>query len=162
MPDKAGQNKSPVNAPQMVENGGASQTPMFEYVCHPAARNLSITILTTLFLLLCVALVWLISHSIFMTALAVLILFGSLAGFYTRTRYVFYDDYFIITTLIHTQRKEWKLYRSYYGDRNGVLLSPFARPTRMENFRGVYIKFAGNKDTVMAMVRSKLEFSEDA
>ncbi len=151
----------PSRADGQGPNAASSQPLLLQYVCHPAARNLTITILTSLFLILCVALVWLISRSYFMTMLAVIILFGSLAGFYTRTRYYFYDDHLVTATMLHTIKKEWTLFRSFYPDRNGVLLSPFARPTRLENFRGLYIKFAGNKDKVMAIVRSKIDFRED-
>ncbi|MCP4566928.1 MAG: tripartite tricarboxylate transporter permease [FCB group bacterium] len=135
--------------------------PIYEYSCHPAARNKGITILTTIFLIVCVVLTWLISFSPFLTVLAVLILFGSMGGFYFPTRYYFYDDHFVVKTMVQALRKEWNLFRSYYPDKNGVLLSPFGHPSRLENFRGLYIKFAGNRDRVMEIVRSKIEF-EDA
>ena len=41
--------------------------------------------------------------------------------------------------------KPWSDFRSFYADRNGVLLSPFARPSRLENFRGVYVRFGDSK-----------------
>jgi len=139
----------------------AQKQPLLEYVCYPAGRNRTITILTTVFLVICVILVWLIAKSIFMTILSVVILFGSLAGFYTRTRYRLYDSYLTVKTPLSTLKKEWTQYRSFYPDNNGVLLSPFTRPTRMENFRGLYVKFAGNKEQVMAIVRSKISFEAD-
>lgn len=135
--------------------------PLYEYTCHPAARNKGITALTTIFLIVCVVLTWLISFSPFLTVLAVLILFGSLAGFYFPTSYYFYEDHFVVKTMVQALRKEWNLFRSYYPDKNGVLLSPFGHSSRLENFRGLYIKFAGNRDRVMEIVRSKIEF-EDA
>jgi len=137
-------------------------TAIYEYVCHPARRNTAITILTTIFLLVCVILVWFISFSLFMVALALLILFGALAGFYFPTRYIFYDDHIVIKTLIQTLPKRWAQFRSYYPDRNGVLLSPFGHPTRLENFRGAYIRFERNRDRVMEIVRSKIAFEEGA
>jgi hypothetical protein len=140
---------------------GAAQQPLLEYVCYPAGRNRTVTILTTVFLVICVILVWLISKSIFMTVLSVMILFGSLAGFYTRTRYRLYDSYLTVKTPLSTLKKEWAQYRSFYPDKNGVLLSPFTRPTRMENFRGLYVKFAGNKEQVMGIVRSRISFEAD-
>jgi hypothetical protein len=136
-------------------------TPILEFVCHPAKRDLRITALTTLFIIICVVLVWLISYSAFMTGLGVLILFGSLSGFYLPTRYYFYDDHLIVKTTVQKLRKEWSQFRSYYPDKNGVLLSPFVHPTRLENFRGLYIKFAGNRDRVMGIVRSKIDVEED-
>lgn len=142
--------------------GSPSSAPLYEYVCHPARRNRTITVLTTIFLIVCVILVWLISFSPFLVALAVVILFGSLAGFYFPTRYYFFEDYLLVKTTIQTVRKEWSLFRSYYPDRNGVLLSPFGHPTRLENFRGTYVKFERNRDRVMEIVRSKIDFREGA
>jgi hypothetical protein len=139
----------------------ASVEPILAYVCHPAKRDMRITALTTLFIIVCVVLVWLITYSIFMTGLAVLILFGSLSGFYFPTRYYFYDDHLIVRTTVQKLRKEWSQFRSYYPDKNGVLLSPFVRPTRLENFRGLYIKFAGNRDRVLEIVKSKIDSGED-
>jgi hypothetical protein len=45
-------------------------------------------------------------------------------------------------------------------DKNGVLLSPFAGRSRLENFRGVYVRFGQNKDQVVNFVRSKIEKKE--
>ena len=148
-------------APSDANATAAQGQPILEYVCYPAGRNRTITLLTTVFLLVCVVSVWLISQSPFMTVLSAVILFGSLAGFYTRTRYCFYADYLTARTPLQTLKKEWKQFRSYYPDKNGVLLSPFTRPTRLENFRGLYIKFASNKEQVMAIVRSKITFDGD-
>jgi hypothetical protein len=139
----------------------AAPAPLYEYVCHPAKRNTAITVLTTVFLIICVILVWLISFSPFMVGLSILILFGSLAGFYFPTRYYFYDDHLTIKTALHSLRKDWTLFRSFFPDRNGVLLSPFARPTRLENFRGTYVKFEGNRDKVMAIVRARIDYREE-
>jgi hypothetical protein len=142
--------------------GGETPKPIFEYVCHPAKRNRTITILTTIFLIICVILVWLISFSPFLVGLAIVILFGSLTGFYFPTRYYFYDDHVLIKTTIQALRKDWSLFRSYYPDRNGVLLSPFSHPTRLENFRGTYVKFERNRDRVMEIVRSKIDYRGEA
>ncbi len=135
--------------------------PLLEYLCHPARRDMRITVMATVFIIICIVLVWLISYSILLVGLAVLILFGSLAGFYFPTRYRFYDNHLIVKTTAQTLRKEWSQFRSYYPDKNGVLLSPFGRRTRLENFRGLYIKFAGNHEQVMEIVRSKIDFEED-
>lgn len=133
------------------------QTPLLEYRCHPARRDMRVTVLTTVFVVICIVAVWLISYSVLLTGLGVLILFGSLSGFYFPTRYYFYDDHLIVKTTTQALRKEWSQYRSYYPDKNGVLLSPFTHPTRLENFRGLYIKFAGNRDKVMNIVKAKID-----
>ena len=135
--------------------------PLLEYLCHPARRDMRITIMASVFIVICIVLVWLISYSPLLVGLAILILFGSLAGFYFPTRYFFYDDHLIVKTTMQSLRKEWSQFRSYYPDKNGVLLSPFGRPTRLENFRGLYIKFAGNRAEVMEIVQSKIDFEKD-
>jgi len=139
-----------------------SQPSLLEYVCHPAKRDMRITYLVILAIAICIIVVYLASFSPLLTVLAGLILFGSLAAFFFPTRYFFYDDHLAVKTTLQTLRKEWSLYRSYYPDKNGVLLSPFARQTRMENFRGLYIKFSGNRDEVMAIVRSKIDFEQES
>jgi hypothetical protein len=156
MPEK--ENKDSSQATQETSEG----KPLYAYLCHPARRSKPITIMVTVFLTICVILVWMISFSVLLTAVAVAILFGSLGSFYFPTRYRFYDDHFVVKTTLQEQKKQWSQFRSYYIDKNGVLLSPFVRPTRLENFRGVYLKFAGNRDRVMELVRSKIDFEEDA
>ncbi|MEZ5357352.1 MAG: hypothetical protein R3F48_00885 [Candidatus Zixiibacteriota bacterium] len=132
--------------------------PLLEYICHPAKRNRRITVLTTMVIIVCIVLTYFITYSAFMTILAGVILFGALAQFYFPTRYIFFDHAVHIKTTTQTLKKEWSLYRSYYADKNGVLLSPFGRPTRLENFRGQYIRFSGNRDEVMNIVKSKINF----
>lgn len=149
------------NEPREVENA-AEPTPLLEYVCHPARRNRTVTTLTTLVLIVCVILVYLISYSPFMTFLAIVILFAALSGFYFPTRYALYDDHFIAKTKTQALRKDWKQFRSYYPDKNGVLLSPFPRPSRLENFRGYYLKFSGNRDEVMRLVEARIDFKKEA
>lgn len=160
------------NRNNTVDDGGSDQPveraeprvrtvePIYEYNCHPARRNMTITVLTTVFLIVCLVLVYLISYSVILTILGSLILFGSMAGFYFPTRYYFFEEHFVVKTRVQALKKEWKLFRSYYPDKNGVLLSPFVHPSRLENFRGLYIKFAGNRDRVMEIVRSKIDFED--
>ena len=89
--------------------------------------------------------------------LAFLILFGSLSSFYFPTHYRLTDKEITIKTKMQTITKKWSQYRTFYPDKNGVLLSPFVRPSRLENFRGIYIKFWYNKDEVVDFVRGQLE-----
>ena len=139
-----------------------SEQPLLEYTCHPARRNRIITILTTIFLIICVVTVWFIANgSLFMTGLAVVILFGAMGPFYFPTRYYLYDDRLVVKTLTNRITKEWKQYRTFYPDKNGVLISPFVRPSRLENFRGLYIKFEGNRDEVLGIIQNRVKFDEE-
>lgn len=158
---KSGSNQSEAGQPSNNDVSAAvTENPILEYTCHPARRNMMITVLTTVFIIVCLVLVWMISYSLILTSLGALILFGSLAGFYFPSQYSFYNDHFIVKTTMQALKKEYKLYRSFYPDKNGVLLSPFGHRTRLENFRGLYIKFAGNSKEVMEIIRSKIDFEE--
>lgn len=55
-----------------------------------------------------------------------------------------------------TVAKRWAQLKSYYPDRNGVLLSPFARPFWMENFRGLYLPYGRHRDEVLAQLLNRM------
>ena len=130
---------------------------ILDWTCHPAKRNKKITVAVSVFIIILVAVVYYATFSVWFTILGFLILTGSLAGFYFPSHYRFTENKIIVRTTMQTLEKKWSQYRSYYADKNGVLLSPFARPSRLENFRGVYIKFWNNKDEVLAIVKDKIK-----
>ncbi len=130
---------------------------VLEWVCHPAKKNPKVTIIVSIFIAVLIVVVYFITYSPWFCLLAFLILFGSLASFYFPTHYRLTDKEIIIKTKAQTLIKKWSQYRTYYPDKNGVLLSPFVRPTRLENFRGLYIKFWYNKDEVVAFVKEQIE-----
>jgi len=130
---------------------------ILEWVCHPAKKNTRVTVLVTFFILIIIAAVYYATMSVWFGVLAVLILFGSLTSFYFPTAYRLTEDEIFIKTTTQTLKKKWSQYRTFYPDKNGVLLSPFVRPSRMENFRGVYLKFWYNKDEVIAFVKERME-----
>ncbi len=78
-------------------------------------------------------------------------LFISLLPFYIPTYYRL-DEEKIILRRFYTVEKRWDEIRSYYPDRYGVLLSPFSYPTRLENFRGIYLRFSGNREEVLSFI----------
>ena len=127
-----------------------------EWICHPAKRKMYVTVLVTVFLISLVFVVYFVTYSALLTSLSVLFLWGSLSSFYFPTQYKLSENEIIVKTTMQTLKKEWSIYRTYYPDKNGVLLSPFARRTRMENFRGLYVKFESNKDEVMAFVEKQM------
>ncbi len=129
---------------------------LLDWICHPAKRNIKVTVAVSILIAVLVAVVYYATFSVWFTILGFLILTGSLAGFYFPSHYQFTDNKIIIITKMQKLEKNWSQYRSYYSDKNGVLLSPFARPSRLENFRGIYIKFWYNKDEVMAIVKDKI------
>ena len=126
------------------------------------ARNRPIAAsIVGVFVLVLAYLVYLWTASWFFVAISILVLWGSLSQFYVRTRFIFTERKVKVRYIINKVEKEWAQYRSYYVDKNGVLLSPFLRPSRLENFRGIYIRFSNNRDDVMEIVRQKIQVPDD-
>jgi len=126
--------------------------PVLEWKSHPASRRPMITVAVSVFVLICAGLVFSLTASKAFATLALLVLFASLAKYYFPTRFRLDADGVTVKTMTQTLHKAWSMYRSYYPDRNGVLLSPFPSPSRLENFRGLYLMFAGNGDEVVQFV----------
>jgi hypothetical protein len=89
------------------------------------------------------------------------VLFASLAKFYLPTKYRLSDKRIMVKSTTQTVYKNWSQYRSFYPDRNGVLLSPFVRPSRLENFRGLYLIFENNKKDVIRFVENHIGKTTD-
>jgi hypothetical protein len=98
----------------------------------------------------------------FFTLLAIAILGGSLLTYFLPTDYTFYSGGVESRFVGVSRRFTWEQFRSYYPDRHGVLLSPFIHPSRLENFRGIYIRFDSRFSEVMAIVAEKIPRRESA
>jgi len=88
--------------------------------------------------------------------LAIVLLSGAVAPFFVITRYRLDEKGVSIKRYVTTMKKRWEEMRSYYPDKNGVLVSPFAKPSRLENFRGVYLRFGGNREKVLAVLEQNI------
>ncbi|MEA1980083.1 MAG: hypothetical protein U9N54_03815 [candidate division Zixibacteria bacterium] len=131
-----------------------------KWTVHPVKRRPLISIAVTFFIFLIGYIVNYSTQSQWFTILALVVLFGSLSKFYFPTIYELNNKMIIIKTTTQTLKKEWQLYRSYYPDKNGVLLSPYSEQTRMENFRGIYLMFEKNKDEVLKFIESNINKEE--
>ena len=136
--------------------------PLLEWTCHPMKRKPWVTLAVTLLITVVAMGVYSWTDSKWLAVFGALVIFGSLAKFYFPTSYRLTDEAFQIKTTTQTLTKLWANFRSCYPDRNGVLISPFAQPSRLENFRGVYIMFGNNRDEVMAFVKERLAAAQKA
>jgi len=90
-----------------------------------------------------------------------LIFTATLSTFFFPTKYEISKNKVKIKYLVNKVEKDIKSFRSYYPDKNGVLLSPFPRPSRLENFRGVYVRYHQNKAEVDAFIKKIFEEREN-
>ena len=114
---------------------------MLSWTVHPLVENWRKSILLGAFLtLLFIGIYWGF-QSIYIALLSAIFLLGSLYKYFLPFHHHCEADKLIITSCCYRLERPWDTFRSFYVDGNGVLLSPFARPTRLENFRGVYVRF---------------------
>lgn len=129
----------------------------YTWTVHPLRDNWKRTTLLLIFLALLFFAVYLSFQSISVTILSAVCLVCSLHRYFVPARYEIYDDRVVVISFSRRSIKLWSDFRSFYADRNGVLLSPFARPSRLENFRGVYVRFGRSKrDEILDYIRRKV------
>ena len=139
-----------------------SEDSTLKWSSHPVKKKTLVSILVVLFLVVVWLVVYVTTSSILLTGLAVIIMLGSMSSFFLPTSYELDQKKVKIRFFFTNRQREWSAFRSFYVDKNGVLLSPFAKKSRLENFRGVYVRFSRNKDQVVDFVRSKIEKKEGA
>jgi len=89
------------------------------------------------------------------TVLAAVILLGSFLDwllpikYRLTTRGAYYNNAFL------RKRIAWEEVRSCYVSGFGLKLSPFSRRTRLDAFRGFVLRFAGNRDEVIRIVKQR-------
>ena len=127
-----------------------------QWSCHPVKHRPLVSVGIVLLVLLIVFMTYNTTGSVFFGLLACIVMFVSLARFFLPTHYRMSDKGVTVKTTTQTISKNWTEYRSFYPDKNGVLLSPFAEPSRLENFRGIYIMFNNNRVEVTEFVKSHI------
>lgn len=128
---------------------------------HPVKKSVLVSILVILFLVVIWTLVYVTTLNLFFVVLSVVIMLGSLSSFFLPTRYELDKNKVRIRFFLTIREKKWGMFRSFYADKNGVLLSPFEKPSRLENFRGIYIRFNQNKEQVVDFVKSQMQKYKD-
>ena len=139
----------------------SEDAPLKEWIVHPLKENWKKSTCLILFLLsFCIA-IYLAFQTSFYVILSAVVLFGSLKAFFLPVKYALYSDKVTIHSFFSKRSKPWTAFHSYYVDKNGILLSPFETPSRLENFRGVYIRF-GNIDKMEIIDFIKQRMGEGA
>ena len=85
------------------------------------------------------------------------ILIFSLRGFFWPTRYDLSEKGITVQGFLNKREKSWSQCKSIRLDPTGVLVSPFAFETRLENYRGVYLRFEKNKQEVLDYLKAHMQ-----
>lgn len=100
--------------------------------------------------------VQLLSGSPWWGGLAFVLLALSVAPYYLATTYEVTGTGAAAQGVFGTHRRSWCDVRAVFPDEDGVLLSPFAKPTRLAYTRGLFLRFSGNRDEVLKRVEASM------
>lgn len=100
--------------------------------------------MVTLFVLAVLYLVYNLSGNFIMVLVGILIFLVTLSTFYFPTRYTVDEKNVTIKYVFNVKSRNLSAFRSVYPGLRGVLLSPFLAPSRIENFRGFYLRYGKN------------------
>lgn len=87
---------------------------------------------------------------------ALLVMLGSVYGFLFAAQYELDERGITIRTIFGSQRREWSTLRRADVGQRGVHLSPFSTRSWLDGPRGIYLRFDGNRDEVMAVIDERI------
>ncbi len=134
-------------------------TEVLSWTSHPLkkSKKKTVCLISALFLIWSLVF-WATAYSWGFLFLAVLILTASLSPYFFPTKYKLTQDKVKVHFLAVKKEKTWLEFRSFYPDKNGVFISPFAKPNRLENYRGLFLRYEGNQEEVLNFVKSKIDY----
>lgn len=127
-----------------------------KWTVHPAKKNLKLSVLVIIFLVILCVSIYVSFDSLILSLLSAVFLFGSLYSFFFPTTYMLHEKEVIVKNIFRKFSREWDFFKRYYIDKDGIFLSPFSHRTRLENYRGLYIRFGNNKDQVIDFIKSRI------
>jgi hypothetical protein len=130
---------------------------IFEWTSHPLRQKPGKALLFWVMMGLVLGAVYAAFHQVGWVILAALLLLGSLSDFLFPTRYRVTTSGIEIRRKFGKTMRRWSDFRRADFERFGVFLSPFAKPHRLENYRGVFLPYPMNREQLEAIVREKLQ-----
>jgi len=116
--------------------------PTLSWRSHPVVDDYPRSLLlVAIVVAVCVG-VWVSFGGLGYAVLAAAFLMGSLVRYFVPTHYELGDAGVAVRFLGHTRRVSWPEVRRVAVHREGVFLSPFERPSRLDSFRGTFLRFA--------------------
>jgi hypothetical protein len=135
----------------------------FSWISHPAKERPVATVFVTLFILGTFYIVFSITGSAIMVLIAGLIFLMTLSTYFLPTTYTVDEKTVSIKFQFSVKKRNLLAFRTLYPGRRGVLLSPFLAPSRLENFRGFYLRYGkDNKTEVDRFLAELLEMQRQA
>ncbi len=118
-------------------------------------------LLVAIILAVCVAASWAFQGWVWGVISGVLLV-AATARYIFPSHFQLDDEGVTVRFLGVARRMPWTALRRTASGPGGMFLSPFERPSRLDSFRGVSLRFAGNADEVIAFVKDKTAKTSEA
>jgi len=92
---------------------------------------------------------------ILVAVLMILVFLISLSPVLFPTRFTLNNNEIKVKRILETKRS-WSRFRGFYWDNNGVQLTTFTHSSRLDAYRGLFLKFSDNKDEVLDFIKEHL------
>lgn len=126
-----------------------------EWKSFPFKENKKKGILILIFILVLSTGVFLLISKLF-AFLTLVVLLLSVLPYYSPTQYKIDEKGIRIIHLGIKREKKWEELKRCYVERNGIFLSPFDLTTRLENYRGIYVRINDTlKKDVIKFIKEK-------
>ena len=136
---------------------------LISWTSFPLVDNLKKSAILVSFIIFISAIVWYITFKqwnspiFFYIGMALLIF--ELLPYFVPTTYYLNDNTILIKYPLAKVEKKYSEYGCFYYDKNGIMLSPFSRPHRLDRFRGQSLRFSADKaekDEVINILKTKI------
>ena len=149
----------------MLAEAAPSSSPSADVIrwrSHPLVDEFPKSLLLAVIILaVCVGASWALEGLIW-GVISALLLVAAMARYIFPSHFQLDADGVTVRFLGVARRMPWTALKRMSVGPGGMFLSPFERPSRLDSFRGVALRFAGNADEVVAFVRDKMATISEA
>jgi hypothetical protein len=132
-------------------------TGTFEWTVLPYRKHPFKTVALTLILITLWIGVYELFHDLWVLAFSIVVLFGSVFYYFFPMRYVIDGSGVTARGIFSTKHRSWDEFKRWEVNRSGIFLSPFKYPSRLDNFRGIFVRFGEDRFEVERRVKFWLE-----
>jgi len=136
----------------------------YEWVVLPVANEPGKALILLISLALIFGIVWMWAESLFWGIFAAVVVVLGVREFYIPVSYSLTDEGATSRLLFFRRRMDWNNVKRIFPERHGVFLSPFARRSRLENFRGFFLRWGKDspKEEVLEFIKKRIETTPQA
>ena len=134
-----------------------AETAELTWKVHPFKESVKTSVIVIAIIILICGIVYIIFRQIFWPILSFVFLFLSLTSFFFPTTFYLDEKGVKVKRAITTITRPWSAFRGFYWDKNGVQLTPFTYPSRLDSYRGLFLRFDNNMEEVLEFINQHLK-----